>query len=363
MPDLIAAIQKSVEFASPQYLVGVPLAVALLLFAGVIHVLQRRSRPVKTHGSSYPFIGHIKFWFVAIVLLALTAVAAARPYFVYGASSFKRGDVEVPVVIDSSASMWVKDIGGMSRLAVAVRETLNLYTHDIITPGDRVALFVFGGTALRKVHLSSDLDRFMDQVSRLAPPPVLTGDAFPWDSAIADALEHVYQSLDSQDRFQAGEEEWTPTKRTDRLVLLLTDGDFTLDALQMQRLDQALVEFQRRGLAVYPIGIGSRMGSDLSEILRDYERGREFDPELEAELLDQRTRLNTESLGLLAQRTGGNVFIVDNPQTNASGFIRGAVESHRNISFQLIPAEDKQEVWQYVVMLAILMFVVAVLVY
>ena len=69
----------------------------------------------------------------------MVAVAAARPFWVYGGSSFKRGDVDVVVAIDASASMWVKDLGP-SRLDLAVREALGLYTQDILTPGDRTAL-------------------------------------------------------------------------------------------------------------------------------------------------------------------------------------------------------------------------------
>ena len=93
---------------------------------------------------------------------------------------------------------------------LAVREVLNLYTQEILTAGDRVALFVFGTTAVRKAHLSSNAERFIEQVSRIAAPGNLSGDAFPWDSDITTAFEHVYQSLDNQDRFEAGEEDWAP---------------------------------------------------------------------------------------------------------------------------------------------------------
>ena len=66
---------------------------------------------------------------------------------------------------------------------------------------------------------------------------------------------------------------------------------------------------------------------------------------------------------MLEQRTGGRAFVVDSPQVSSGTFLRNVVDSHRSISFQLIPAEDKQEVWQWVVMLAILVFVAAMLFY
>ena len=179
MSELLAVFERSVEFANPEYLMVVPIAALILAFGLVVFGLRYLLRPVKTHGSSYPLVGPIKFWFLLVLSLVLVAAAAARPFWINGASTFKRGDVDVAVAIDVSASMWVKDLNGLSRLEVGVREVLNLYTQGILTPGDRVALFVFGTTAVRKVHLSSDAERFINQVGRIAPPPTLSGDAYP----------------------------------------------------------------------------------------------------------------------------------------------------------------------------------------
>ena len=120
MDAITRLFRDSVEFANPEYLAIVPIAGLLLAFGLVVFALRLQLRPARTEGSNYPFFGHIKFWFFAIAALALVAVAAARPFWVYGASSFKRGDVDVIVAVDASASMWVKDLGP-SRLELAVR--------------------------------------------------------------------------------------------------------------------------------------------------------------------------------------------------------------------------------------------------
>lgn len=362
MNILLAAFQDTVEFSNPEYLMAIPIAMLLGVFGVSVFILRSFLRPAKTHGSSYPFIGHIKFWFVAILVLVSVAAAAARPYWVYGGRTFKRGDVDVAIVMDGSASMWVKDLGP-SRLELAVREALNLYSEDILTPGDRTALFVFGTTAVRKAHLSSDADRFVEQIGRVSPPVTLSGDAFPWDSDIASAFEHVYQSIDNQDRFESGREDWTPEKRSDRIVLLYTDGDFFGSREQMARLDAALSEMQQRGLTVYPIGIGARTGTNLNSVLLDYVRGIDYDESLEADLDSQRTRLNTDGLSILQQRTGGRSFLIESAGVSSAPFLRNAINSHRSISFQLVPAEDKQEIWQWVLAMAVVLFVVAVLFY
>jgi len=362
MSELQSALRESVEFQNPEYLTFVPIAGLLLLIGMAVFVLRLRLRPPRTHGSSYPLFGHVKFWFFAVLALGVLSVAAARPFWVYGGSSFKRGDVDVAVIVDASASMWVRDLGP-SRLEIAVREALGLYTEDILTPGDRVALFVFGTTALRQVHLSSNAERFVEQVGQIAPPEQLSGDAFPWDSDIAAAFEHVYQSLDNQDRFDSGDDDWQPARRSDRAVLLFTDGDFAADNEQVARLDLALSEFARRGLVVYPVVIGTRTGVDVDVVLQDYVRGIDFDETLEADLDGIRTRVDPEGVAMFDQRSGGGSFVLENVGLSAASFLRNAIDSHRSVTFQLVPSEDQQEIWQWFVILAILVVVVAMLFY
>jgi hypothetical protein len=357
-------MSRNVVFEAPEYLFVLPVVAALFLLWLVVYVVRLRSRPIRTHGSSYPVLGHIKFWFLMTGVLALAAVAAARPFFAYGTSSFQRGTVDVAIAVDASASMWLEDVTGRSRLEIATREILGLHGQNILNPRDRVALYVFGSTAVRKAHLSNDLDRFIESVGRLRQPPTLTGDVFPWSSDIASALEHVYQSIDNQDRLEAGENDWNPSRRSDRLLLLFTDGDFSVEPDQLARLEQALAECRRRGLSIYPIGIGSRPGRELTDVLRDYQRGRDYDDLLAAELKqEERSRLVTEWLTLMEQRTGGRTFVIENASTTATEFMRNAVESHRNISFQLVREESRQEIWKYVLALALALFIVAVLFY
>ncbi|MBM62443.1 MAG: hypothetical protein CL484_05785 [Acidobacteria bacterium] len=363
MLDAITSmLRESIEFANPEYLAIVPIAGLLMVFGLLIFALRLQLRPPRTEGSKYPFFGHIKFWFLAVVALMLVSVAAARPFWVYGGSTFKRGDVDVVVAIDASASMWVKDLGP-SRLELAVREALSLYTQDILTPGDRTAIYVWGTTTLRRAHMSSNAERFIEEVGRIAPPPTLTGDAFPWDSDVATALEAIYLSLDNQDRFESGDDDWLPEERSDRLVLLFTDGDFLIDAEQTSRMDIALGEFRRRGLITYPVAIGTRTGLNVDTVLLDYVRGVDYDETLEMDLQGQRTQLGLDGIAMVEQRTNGRSVVVDSTQASSANFLRNVVDSHRSISFQLIPSDDQQEIWQWVVMLAILVFVLAVVVY
>ena len=121
MSDIWTAVKDSISFGNPEYLVFLPFAGVGLVLGVLAYYIKLRTRPVKTYGSSYPLIGAIRLWSFALLALTMMILAAARPYFLYGASSFKRANVDVPVVLDVSASMWVKDVRP-SRLELAVRE-------------------------------------------------------------------------------------------------------------------------------------------------------------------------------------------------------------------------------------------------
>ena len=92
-------------------------------------------------------------------------------------------------------------------------------------------------------------------------------------------------------------------------------------------------------------------------------RGIDYDESLEADLEGIRTRLDTDGLGMLEQRTGGRAFVMESYGVSSAPFLRNAVASHRSITFQLLPAEDKQEMWQWMLAFAVVLFVVAVLFY
>jgi hypothetical protein len=362
MWDLVTSKTGSVEFGTPEALMLLPVAAACLALGAAIQVTRMVLRPTRTRGSSYPLVGSMTLWFAMTIVLSAGILAAAQPRVVSAAAVFSRGRVDLVLAVDGSASMWVSDLG-RSRLEVAVREVLTLQTQGLLQAGDRASLFVFGATAIRKAHLSPNLDRMVEVVGKLGRPTTLTGDAFPWDSDVAGALERIYQSLDAQDRFEAGADrrKWAPARRRDRAIVLFTDGDFTVEGVQPQRIDAALAELRGRGVAVYPIGIGTRRGEELTEILGHLTPGRDYDPSLRGELEGQRTRLSMVALSSLAERTGGKTFTIESLGGSAAGFLREVIESHRNISFQMTSQQQKQDVWRYLVAAAVLVFAAAVL--
>jgi hypothetical protein len=349
-----------VQFHDPIYLDVAVLAAAVLCLGIAVQIVLVRRRPARTRGSSYPLLGGSSLWFVTTILLGVAAVAAARPLLVSRDAAFTRGSVDVALLVDVSASMWARDLG-VSRLEIAAREALGL--RDMLRPGDRAALFVFGGSAIRKVHLSANLDRLAEIVVNLRPPDVVAADAFPWESDVVNALEHLSAALDTQDRFESRQPHWQPEPRANRFVVLFTDGDFSLDAEHAQRLEDALALFRRRGVSIYAVGIGTKAGAGLADVLSQYRRGDGVDTSLLQEIADLKTSLNPAAVELFSRRTGGNAALIEQPLGGAQDLLRQAVNSHRAVSLQTGADEQKQEIWGRVLSAGLLLLAAAILFY
>jgi hypothetical protein len=339
--------------------------------------IYRRSPPTK--GSIYPRIGTIKFWLFVSTVLALVVVAWALPYSSQSKIAYRRGSVEVIFLVDGSASMFLQGIG-MARIDVATREILKLLSAGTLREGDRAALFIFGKISSRRVYLTRSLsDLFATEVSRIGRPKTLLENEFPWGSAIVPVLQHVYQSCDKQDKFaEFGPREmpnWQPAVRTNRLIVLLSDGDFfnylgdeieiTEDEVSVEKNDlrRALFEIRRRGWKIYPVGIGRISGEKLSDILKDYQRETEYGLDLERELGYKTSRLDVANLEEVARMTGGSVFLIENASVDAGGFLKKMINGHRPLSFEPMADVDKQEWWPYFLMMGLILLVVGIIFY
>ena len=70
MTGLLSFFEDTVEFTNPEYLMVLPVAALIFLFGLSVFAVRLALRPARTHGSSYPLVGHIKFWFMLVVTLS-----------------------------------------------------------------------------------------------------------------------------------------------------------------------------------------------------------------------------------------------------------------------------------------------------
>ncbi len=219
-----------------------------------------------------------------LAALALLVVALARPQLGQHPALIARAGRDVLVLLDLSRSMNVADAAGGTRLAAVKRIADSLAA---ASPGDRLGLVVFGGSAFLQLPLTDDHDafrRFVDAAGTDDVGDPSTDIAAPL-AAAAKAFEH---------EGEAGT----------RAAVLLSDGESAEDGL-----DVALGRLEREGVPVLAIGVGTAQGgpvpADSSEAPEPYHRdhiGRVVISHLEEGTLRR-----------AAERTGGAYAAWDDP--------------------------------------------------
>lgn len=351
----------------PDKLVLMVLIPVLFFLVFVFWLFKIIHRPQQTHGSRYPILGTFKFWASVIVLLVLAIMSLTRPVISGGNFVVRRGNVEVIFLVDYSSSMFLKDTG-LARIDIAVREIMNQLAYQIITDGDKVALFVFGNETLRRVPLTTDLNLFANEVDMIGRPNSLLGDNIYWGSDIAGAFAWALLSVDRQDmisEFGREVENWKPKPKENRMIFVFTDGgdifisdENDSDKANIIRLSSSIGELNLRNLKVYPIGIGSRNGALLTDLLGDYKKNEQYDPNLETELKGKISRLNVKSLEYLKSATRSDgPFLIENERESATHFMRTVVNKYRSVIMEPVINKDDEELWQYFLIAALATFV------
>lgn len=372
---------KNLDFLEPVFLpLLIPLAVLFVLWVVAV-LIKISSRLDATYGSKYPLIGRMKIWgLFALPSGALMVLALAKPYLPQNSFSLARGNAEVILVIDRSISMRATDISG-SRLETAKREAMAI--EAMLRDGDKVALFVFGQESHRKLRLTEKRATVLKRIAQISFPKNLKKDALVWDSDFVSMLENIYRSLDRQDAYNESYlgKRYIPKSRTNRLVILISDGEdqFRKDVPSkgegeeykkkyIERLNKSLAEFRRRGLKIYPLGIGTVKGSSWLSLLNGYKLEEDYPKRLLEAWKGQVTRLDKENLSFLANRTGvqlsGYSWTIENSSSSAKSYLSSIINSNRK---QLIDftgsSNDEQQLWQYFLLASVALLVLGVVSY
>ncbi len=370
----IVRLWHNLYFVEPNNLQWLWVVAGIFLFGVLVWLLKLFRRPAKTYGSRYPFFGTIKFWFALILTFSLCVIAYARPFIAKGSFAVKQGSVDVVFVVDFSASMLLKDTG-WARIDIAGREIIKAVSGEIIKKGDRAAIFIFGKIVSPRIFLTQDLNNFASEADKIGRPSTLLFNDLYWGSAIGTAFQRVYQALDRQDmiaEFGKESKSWRPRPKRNRLVIFLSDGDFfnyggdeevkAKAESEAKNLNDALREFKKRSLPVYAVGIGTQSGVRLIDILKNYKEGEEYDPKIKEELSGQFSRLNISYLNYLATATGGQVFTIEHPNSDAGEFIKTVINRHRSTFVESAAVQEKQELWLYFLLGALVVFLAGMMI-
>ncbi|MFP4474862.1 MAG: VWA domain-containing protein [Desulfatibacillaceae bacterium] len=202
---------------------------------------------------------------------AMLVLAAAGPRWGEHYEEVRQKGVDIIVAVDVSRSMLVEDVKP-NRLARARREVADLV--NVVT-GDRLGLVAFAGAAFLQCPLTLDyqaLEMFLGQLSPdLIPVP---------GTDLGDAIDIAVQGFSDE-------------SDTDRVILLLTDGEDN-EGAGLGAADKAAGQ----GVKIFVFGMGEPQGGPVPAA-----EGGGFEKDEQGNLV--LSRLDERSLEEIAKRTGG----------------------------------------------------------
>lgn len=337
MPD-IRLWWESLRFVDPAYFIlfdavaGLFAAVALI----IIHKFVRR--PKKSKSSRYKLLGIDFKWVGAAFICLVSVFALARPQVSGGYTVNYGGNVRVAVAFDKSASMKSGDLKP-SRHAVAVRTVTDLVDSGIFIPGDKITLFTFAGHSNWRMPFSEDLEDFKVKLAEIEHPEVYQEESQLYTD-LAKVLEHIPECVDKQDNFfkkggRVLNASWPPDNT---IVLLISDGD----DWENTKLDPAVRELKKRKIKVFSVGIGTRTPTEVT--FRAYNP--DFPEDVtKIEQVKIKTALNTKRLKEIADKTGGEMYIVDSASSSVGNSLQYAVNSNRSHIPHLTYSDKRRDIW------------------
>jgi Ca-activated chloride channel family protein len=232
-----------IRFAHPDYLYGLTLLPALVVFFWFVGRMRRASLQrfgtLSVLARLTESASRVKrSWQGAILVLAvgLLVVALADPQIGTRMEEVKQEGVDLFIALDVSLSMKAEDMKP-NRLEKAKLELRNLINR---LTGDRIGLIVFAGEAFTQFPLTTDYSAanlFLDVVDVDAVP--LPG------TNIGAAIGRAMESFDFKEQ-------------TTKVIVIITDGESTEgDAFD------AAKEAAGKGIILYTIGLGSPAGSPI----------------------------------------------------------------------------------------------------
>jgi Ca-activated chloride channel family protein len=318
-----------VTFAWP---LGLLLALALVPLAarGVFRGLRRRDEELEAFGDPTVLargstlgdarVARRRAW-LQLAAVALGLVALARPQLGERQAELARTGRDVLLVLDLSRSMTVTDVAP-NRLAAAKAAAWETVS---ASPGDRVGLIVFGGSAFLQLPLTSDhaaLKLFLDAAS----PDDLADPATDLGTALATAGK-VFEHEGDRGR---------------RAVLLVSDGESGEGDLEA-----ATKSLRAEGIPVFTLGVGTTGGgpvpADSSEAPEKFHRDHIGRIAI--------SKLEENDLRAVAKLTGGTYARADRPADRTN--LRGTLAKVRSRILSAQKSTERADRFQWPLALAV----------
>ena len=242
---------ESVRFESPQLLWLLVIPAGLLALwtwqlarrrADVHRLKVHRKLPLRER---FQFFGGLSFWLCVILALTSTIVAIARP--LARVSLLRTAGVDLVILQDASASMYVKDVPG-DRWQRSMR-FVRLLGEALSWQEDRIALALFANIAAPQVRLTKDPNTFFFFLDHLdLTPPFRLEDVSTWDTNIESGIHWGLRLIDKDEELHG------PSPNA-KMFVLVSDGQVWSGEVR-----EALNEAKQRGIPLFAVGVGTTAG-------------------------------------------------------------------------------------------------------
>ena len=287
---------RNVTFAAPEllWLLVVP---ALLLGLWIWRLVVRRAATKRlARQRTLPVVerfaplGDLPFWLCLILASAILIVALARPRG--PATAVRQGGVDIVILQDGSASMYVKDVAG-NRWQRSIR-FLRVLGDALSWNNDRIALALFAHIAAPQIRLTKDPNTFFFFIDHLdAASPFRIEDETTWDTNLEQGIYWGLRIIERDAEIQGK----SPNAK---LFVMVSDGESWSG-----EVEKSLERAQDAGVPLFVVGVGTLGGGQMPQF-KDENGEVVVDPE--TPLI---SRLDRASLQRIAAAGGGQYFELD----------------------------------------------------
>lgn len=338
---------ESLRFESPEllWLLTVPLCLLALWGwqlgrrrADVHRLRVHRKLPLRER---FRFFGGLLFWLCVILALASSIVAVARP--VARVSLLRTAGVDLVILQDASASMYVKDVTG-DRWQRSMR-FVRLLGEALSWQEDRIALALFANIAAPQVRLTKDPNTFFFFLDHLdAAPPFRLEDPATWDTNIESGIHWGLRLIDK-------DEELHGPSANAKMFVLVSDGQVWSGEVR-----EALSEAKQRGIPLFAVGVGTTAGGIIPTPPPPAEPPEPGAPDAAEDFILIHSALDRSSLSEIATAGSGYYFELDRESDReiASTIINAA---RRRAGTRGVEERTEELYWRFLVVSAGLLLV------
>lgn len=290
----------------------------------------RRNRVLPTR-SRFALAGELPFWLLLIFSTVFLIIALARPHG--PAIALRQGGMDLVILQDGSASMYVQDVPG-NRWQRSTR-FLRMLADSMAWQHDRIAMAIFARIAAPQIRLTKDPNTFfffLDNLEKASP--FRLEDDSTWDTNLELGIHWGLRLVEKDEELQG------PSSNA-KIFVMISDGESWSG-----EVEKSLQNAVDANVPLYVVGVGTLAGGRMPKWVPKTP-DEEADPE--TPLI---SRLDREGLQRIASVGGGQYFELD--RDGDRHIANAIIDAAKRRAPAIGVTEQAEELyWRFLVMAAV----------